>query len=396
LRNRIRNNIFTGFFCLLLCFPLINSLVTISAGGGKLSNNENRIKAAWPEFYISGLLAYPSMLTNFVNDNFGGRNLFIACNSFIKIYLFNSSPDNKKVAVGKHRWLFLNEPEMHKIYDNVEPLTEAELKIIALVQMQRAAWLKLRHISYFMIIPPIAHSIYEENLPSSFKRYSGFTKREQVINYLKTRTPLHVIDIDSILFAHKKDHRLYFNNDTHWNMFGAYYGYSEIINYIRKYYPSLAATVPYESLVVSTIPKSSNDLTRLVGLSEYLSGTDTILQLSEKTNCVRQIGRNFLPFFFRNTSLLLQYENTCNRKLPSLLMFRDSYTNFLIGFLSQHFGMSTYVWDMHFFPDMIKTIKPAVVIYEIAERFSLNLSAANSLDIVKELQDSSIVLKSGN
>jgi alginate O-acetyltransferase complex protein AlgJ len=50
-------------------------------------------------------------------------------------------------------------------------------------------------------------------------------------------------------------------------------------------------------------------------------------------------------------------------------MYRDSYANYLIPFLNQHFKDATYIWSYEFTPSLIEELKPDVVIFETLQRF---------------------------
>ena len=50
-------------------------------------------------------------------------------------------------------------------------------------------------------------------------------------------------------------------------------------------------------------------------------------------------------------------------------MFRDSFANALIPFLSESFDRIVYVWQPDVHPQVVQIEKPDVVIHEIAERF---------------------------
>jgi hypothetical protein len=55
--------------------------------------------------------------------------------------------------------------------------------------------------------------------------------------------------------------------------------------------------------------------------------------------------------------------------LPRAVVFRDSFGNALIPFLSEHFRRVLYVWRPNLEPAFVEEEQPDVVIHEIAERF---------------------------
>ena len=374
------NIVFASLFSIVLLFPA----VTVLFSDAEEENVEFRNKAEVPSFTIEGLLTYPGHLNDYINDNFGGRSEIIACNSFIRIKLFNSSPNSRQVMLGKEGWLFLNEKEIHKIHDNLDPLTEKELKVFAHVELERAEWLKLHGIDYYLVIPPVSHTIYEEYLPSNFKRHYDLTKRQQVIRYLKQHTSVKVIDVDSILFANKKRHSLYYKTDTHWTFYGAYYTYTSMINEIRKDHKNIPAPIAEDKLSVYPSVTISNDLSRLIGLPGYLAQNDTAIDI--KNNCLKKIDCKTISSTSKNKLYVLQFANKCDTSLPSMFMYRDSYANYLYNFLGQHFDTTTVVWDTRFDPVQILKAKPDIVIYEAAEHLSMHLADLNHTAIRDELK----------
>src|SRR5690606_14126495 len=112
--------------------------------------------------------------------------------------------------------------------------TDEQLKKIATTQMERKEWLKLLGMDYYIFIPPMAHSIYPEFLPSTFKKTYPLTKTEQVVDYLQKHTDLKVITVNEHLLKYKKHHLLYYKGDTHWNHYGAFYSYQYLVDYFKN------------------------------------------------------------------------------------------------------------------------------------------------------------------
>ena len=56
------------------------------------------------------------------------------------------------------------------------------------------------------------------------------------------------------------------------------------------------------------------------------------------------------------------------RDLPRAVVFRDSFSNALIPFLSENFERTLYVWDPDLLPEFVESERPDVVIQQIAER----------------------------
>lgn len=58
-------------------------------------------------------------------------------------------------------------------------------------------------------------------------------------------------------------------------------------------------------------------------------------------------------------------------------MFRDSFSDALIPYLSEIFNRSSYFWTHSFVPEVILKEKPNIVILETVERYIYNLLIQN-------------------
>ena len=62
---------------------------------------------------------------------------------------------------------------------------------------------------------------------------------------------------------------------------------------------------------------------------------------------------------------------------PRLLMYRDSYSEYLHGHLSQHFSYSSFAWSRNLTEERINREKPDILVLEIMERFVDHLLTEN-------------------
>lgn len=57
-----------------------------------------------------------------------------------------------------------------------------------------------------------------------------------------------------------------------------------------------------------------------------------------------------------------------NKDLPKLVMFRDSFANHLIAYMSENFSRSVYISPPRIDYTILEQEKPDIVIFEIVER----------------------------
>jgi hypothetical protein len=72
--------------------------------------------------------------------------------------------------------------------------------------------------------------------------------------------------------------------------------------------------------------------------------------------------------------------------MPKLVMNRDSYSNFLIPYLAEHFERSVYLWTPVFNAEVIKAEMPDIFMTEMLERFMLDLTMDNPPIVKEELE----------
>jgi hypothetical protein len=55
--------------------------------------------------------------------------------------------------------------------------------------------------------------------------------------------------------------------------------------------------------------------------------------------------------------------------MPRAVVFRDSFSNALVPFLSEHFERVVWVWDRDVLPEVVLREQPDLVIQEVVGRF---------------------------
>ena len=98
--------------------------------------------------------------------------------------------------------------------------------------LKKKAWLDERNIDFYVAVAPNKHSIYGEELP--IKKGNKTTKLEQLKAIFESEA-LDFIDL-SDAFPDKSEGRLYHKTNTHWNDYGAYWGYKALLSKIIEKY----------------------------------------------------------------------------------------------------------------------------------------------------------------
>ncbi len=238
--------------------------------------------------------------------------------------------------------------------------TKKELEKIKENLEEQRDWLEYQGIPYIIVIAPDKNSIYPEFLPDNIKKIQEKTRLDQLIEYLSKNSDLNIIDLREPLISKKGKLLLYSKTDTHWNQYGAFIGYKEIMKVVDKYFLQLQyRKIKDYNLVVKN--GSGGDLANMLSMKDIIKEDRIYLQpkFAIKAHSI-------------TSDLKLtkgQVRQVDNERLPNLFMLRDSFTSRLIPYLSEHFTKSIYDWDHRFNADLIKSSKPDIVIHEIAERY---------------------------
>ena len=356
-------------FVLLLIVPVL----TMNRVQGKISPNENRYLASFPQLFDENGNPAPGVksgLSSWFKDNLGFREKFVALSGYISLKVFNNSP-NPKVEIGKDGWYFYTLDDNMALADGTYDLNENILKQTALQQQRIKDKLAEQGIDYVLILPPSKVSVYPEYIASG--NYSvSVTADDMLANYLQENTDVKVIKLKDALLAAKNEGQVFFKTDTHWNEYGAYIGYKEIINKLNEYgvinsEPKDVNLVQYEKL---------GEFAGMMGGSYLLEPEQTVKteiinprsaraydgELYSSVAYVAQLRMLRNPFYV--------YKNS-DDTAKSALMFGDSMFGSwnMTELLSENFSDFTYIWDYEIAQEYIDAVKPKVVLYDMGERY---------------------------
>lgn len=370
------------FFCLLGMSPIFKIFES-----SEQENTEKRIKATFPTFELGSILELPEKFTSYINDNFGGRSSFISINSFVKSKIFKTV---KSVSFGTNGWLYLSNDIMLSIHVNAIPYTEEDLKRIARIQMERKEWLKLQGMDYYLFIPPVAHTIYSEHLPSRLKKGYPLNKREQIIDYLEAHTDIKVIKPYDYLKEKKVRHELYYKTDTHWNPIGGFYAYQYVIDYLRKAYPGIPPALNESDCYMTIEECTAKDLLDVLKLPMPMNSLDTVFR-PKKVYPAFVVDSNRGPK--KNSHYIERAFNNADTTLPSILMYRDSYAGYVTRYFPYHFNKIVLLWEDEFRPELTRKERCDIVLFEIAEHLCIFLDKENPTELTEELMKNGIEIK---
>ena len=354
--------VISGIFLFAISIPLITTTTDNNV-------SENRVLASFPQFSTLGKINtnFPAEFENWFNDHYGFRNTLVRYNSILHAKILKLSPSDK-VLIGKNEWLFYtNKNDSISISDfqNANLYSELQLETINRNLKEQQEWCEKQGTKFYIMVAPNKSTIYGEYYPDGIYKECSISKLDQVIDYVSKHSDVMIIDVRDELFSAKNKNQLYYKTDTHWNKYGAYYGYLAIMQQINKDYPNAKAD-DLDQFMIKKESRLGGDLAGMLNLKNDYNDIEFLFE--------RNSGDQFKYVSQSNTTIITEINNT---QLPRAVMFRDSFSSAVVPFLSNHFSRITYYWQPTINPKLIIDENPNMVIYELVERYLDVLLRAN-------------------
>jgi alginate O-acetyltransferase complex protein AlgJ len=313
----------------------------------EFKDTENRELAKLPEWDKTPLSKLSHQYEIYIGDHFGFRPDLIRWNSFLRIHLMGVSPV-PSVILGKDPWLFYCSEALadgNSINDHLGtiPLAEIELEKLKLQLEDNNRKFQEHGISYIVVVVPNKNTVYSEYLPETMAKSRSRTRLDQFSDYMEVHSALKVLDLRRALLQAKNQFPVYGETDSHWNSYGAYLGYSEIMNRIRESYPD-ASPIKIAGAIDVERSTQGGDLAQMLLLQDLLAERN-----------ITRFGIDPSPTFYTFRKLIFRH---------------DSFGDNLYPYLSRNFKKIINVAP--FAPFRFEDIfheKPEVVIHIFAERY---------------------------
>jgi alginate O-acetyltransferase complex protein AlgJ len=248
------------------------------------------------------------------------NDYLIRLDNIARIVVMNSSTSNI-VVIGKDNWLFTDVNESMADYRGLNRLSDSQLSYVLEIAKSERDYLKAKGIPLILVVAPNKENIYPEYLPDNIKK-GGESQLDQVLTYFKENSDI--------------------KHDSHWNSYGSYIAYREIIGAT-----GLTAHTLEDYNEVVQDGDITGDLSRLLKMEDMYPESEVIMRYELK--------------------------DVPSETLPSALIFHDSFytsTN-LQALMKPHFEKITevrYGQLTLFSSELVERVKPSVVIYIMVER----------------------------
>jgi alginate O-acetyltransferase complex protein AlgJ len=358
---------------------LVSSLIGTFVDNKTLwSETEKRSLALFPPLPSAPgeITPFFAALDEYLNDHFGFRTFYINRYNRELDKWFNIASASSKVIKGLDGWYFLNNFNLLQDFLGLVPLTKEQLKAWLARQGEKQAWLQQRGIRYLYMAVPNKQTVYPQFLMEHALSKKGTTRFEQLRILAGGQLPDYMIDLHQVLRPELFDKPLYYKNDSHWNQFGAYVAFREIMHRISVWFPQQEFVTEFAF---------GPDITGIggnIGLGGDLTMMLMQRQLTETYPQMKRFRRcgsfDHIPFALSN---VIEGQNrdsfmrTCKSRNLRAVVFRDSFFVSLEPFLSENFREVIYLWkdyDQKNLEEILIHFQPDIVIEAIVERHAFD------------------------
>lgn len=313
------------------------------------------------------------------------RVLPFAYSAAMRLRRWRGHEENKALAPFHSRIIFQHMPRtgrdgylFHRDHDAMDQLSAAimlrrrEIDIWIAALRSRLDWCDRHQAAVRFLIIPEKHVVYEDKLPR-FSRVSPRRPAMQLLGALQGSLREKVLYPLEALQAAGRTRPTYFKTDTHWNAHGAYVAYRELV-------ASLRHEIELETVVEEDLQWKERRFVGDLGVRYARERGETRAALVPNPNHKLAFQNNNF-----GRGAIHVYENE-RRDLPTCVMFRDSFSNYLIPYLMHGFSNLVAVSSLSCHYDLLDQLKPDVVLFVSIERFLATFGRGETIELPEDAQ----------
>lgn len=328
--------------------------------------NENRDRYPAPPLAAKKhvLQDYPKWFDMYYGDHVGYRDVLLNWNHAVSYHLFDD-PVTPLGWIGRDGWLFLNVADPYQGKPD-KPTVGERVTRWADALAERHEYMKSRGIRYVVLLAPEKSSVYPEHLRGYVARHPPPEPAAKLAELLAARGVPCVNPLPQLLAEKERtSHPLYYKHDSHWTHDGARVAY-------RLLAKEISGLTPLNDDDYDVTPTTfEGDLGRHVGLPESEWGEpgrrftvrNRVVMRDDSPAWVAGLPADAKPRHLPPRVYLCDAATG-----PSVVLFRDSFGEQLVPFLSAEFRRAAVVSSDRLEMNVIDAEQPTVVVQEIVAR----------------------------
>ena len=366
----MKKNIFKKYptFFVFSILVILFTVIDIINSPNEFSELENRKLSQMPILSLKSYIdtSFSSDYEKYINDQFFLRDNWIDLKSRIEYLL--GKRENNDIIFGKENYLFKKFTTF-----NDEMLKNNLNSIITFTNNYN------KEVDFFII--PNSYAIYDELTPRYLPLVDQLSLINSINSYLSLKSNDHIntINVAEELLKNKDDY-IYYKTDHHWTSYGAYLAYLKYMDYLgleivdinnlekitinnflgtyynrSKYFKADSDFITYYNILGLRIEIDGKEQLSLMDLDKF-KGSD-----------------KYSAFLWGNNGLtkVINENISEERKGSSILIFKDSYANSFIQFLSYNYEIIDII-DLRYFKESIRNFMKDKDYNEILIMYSFN------------------------
>ena len=361
--KKISNIIIIIAFFIIITVPQI--LFAFLKDEIPVDTSENRKLAEKPEFKIEEIDKYGTNYESYYNDNLPFRSLIRNTWTNFNFYVLNESTTTQ-VLIGKNdgdissTWLFFqdeNESNAVKETQGIYKFSNEKEKSIINAIKENTEKLKEKEVELFYTIIPNKENLYKEKLPDNITIYDEKTRVDKLVDYINDETDIaNVLYLKDSLNEAKKEEQVYYRQDTHWNEYGAFLGFKEIVNKIAPTYNDFYCEIEFsEEQIIE------KDLSKMSGIKDILK--DRV----PKVEFLPEVEYASTVFETENRIEITECENAPIDK--TLMVVGDSFRVAMIPYFSKIYTKVIFLHRCDYGSYMLEAYQPDIIVCQFLERY---------------------------
>lgn len=331
--------------CMLLCLiPSVGMLLFPTT-----QTTENKAMAAPPSLMAEGKVNadFFEDFENYFNEHIALRNPMLYADAAIQTALFQES-NVSGVIDGTDGWLYYSSTLSD--YQGTDVLSQRQLSAIANNLAVVDSYLQDKNIDFVFTIAPNKNTLYGENMPYYKSMVVDPDHGAKLLKDHLTRQDVSYLDLFALF--EEQDEVLYQKRDSHWNTKGARLAYDAILDDLGKKHEDFAKAEP------TVIKDRNGDLNKM--LYSFYGPAEENYDYGLLDSYTYTEGDDVEDGWIIT-------ENGSGAE--TLVMFRDSFANTLIPFMSSQFKTAYYSKGApNALEEYVEAYSPDYVVMEKVER----------------------------